>query len=199
MANPPKFDKKEALNEAMMLFWEKGFLSASTRDIQQRLDMRPASVYAAFGSKSNLYKLALEAYEAEVAQDLHARMQQNDTILGGFTAFFRGVIGMEETSNPTPLCMLSMSIHELSNNEELRACTKALLDKLNVVYGQYVEKALKAGEIYQPEGMQTDLVTYLQTQLMGLRTYAAVERDPTKLEAAIADIFDRIAVKGLKA
>ncbi|MFQ3219797.1 MAG: TetR/AcrR family transcriptional repressor of nem operon, partial [Paraglaciecola sp.] len=46
MANTSKFDREEVLEKAKNLFWEKGYLGTSTRELQNAIDMRPGSIYA---------------------------------------------------------------------------------------------------------------------------------------------------------
>ncbi|WP_146882680.1 TetR/AcrR family transcriptional regulator [Acetobacter nitrogenifigens] len=46
----------------MMLFWRHGFEGVSVAYLTEALGVAPASLYAAFGSKADLYKEALELY-----------------------------------------------------------------------------------------------------------------------------------------
>ena len=59
---PPKFDRDVALREAMKLFWEHGFEGTSTDELEAALKMGPSSILNSFGSKEQLYALAIETY-----------------------------------------------------------------------------------------------------------------------------------------
>ncbi|MFQ3195590.1 MAG: TetR/AcrR family transcriptional repressor of nem operon, partial [Colwellia sp.] len=50
MVNKVKFERDDVIRKASQLFWEKGFHATSTRDLQEVVNMRPGSIYAAFGS-----------------------------------------------------------------------------------------------------------------------------------------------------
>ena len=65
MARPAIHDRDEALARALRLFWAQGFHATSLKDIEKALDMRPGSIYAAFGSKEGLYRAALARYAAD--------------------------------------------------------------------------------------------------------------------------------------
>ena len=63
MARPPKFDRAEALQAAMHLFWEKGFDGTSINDLTGAMGISPPSLYAAFGDKQALFEASVELYE----------------------------------------------------------------------------------------------------------------------------------------
>lgn len=60
---PRSFDRDQALDQAMRLFWAKGFAGASMSDLTAAMGIASPSLYAAFGSKEGLYREALERYQ----------------------------------------------------------------------------------------------------------------------------------------
>ena len=60
---PRGFDREQALDVAMRLFWRHGYEGVSVGEITARLGIAAPSLYAAFGSKAELYRAALERYE----------------------------------------------------------------------------------------------------------------------------------------
>lgn len=59
---PRAFDRDQALNIALDLFWRHGFESTSTAQLTAAMGIAPPSLYAAFGSKEALFREALVAY-----------------------------------------------------------------------------------------------------------------------------------------
>src|SRR5438270_12567635 len=57
---PREFDADVALEQAMRLFWLKGYLGTSVSDLTEALGISRASLYAAFGNKDELFLAALE-------------------------------------------------------------------------------------------------------------------------------------------
>ena len=62
---PRSFDRQEALCAALRVFRERGYEGTSISDLQAALGgISPPSLYAAFGSKEELFKEAVELYLA---------------------------------------------------------------------------------------------------------------------------------------
>lgn len=60
---PRAFDREEALRQAMALFWAKGYENTSMAELTAATGLKPPSLYAAFGSKEDLFKAAIELYK----------------------------------------------------------------------------------------------------------------------------------------
>lgn len=64
---PRTFDREDALNSAMKLFWRKGYTATSMSDLYEVMGINSPSLYAAFGSKEALYEEVLAHYEKRIA------------------------------------------------------------------------------------------------------------------------------------
>ena len=63
---PRKFDSNEALGNALMVFWSKGFSGTSLDDLASAMEMKRPSIYNAFGDKQSLYRAALDAFQSKL-------------------------------------------------------------------------------------------------------------------------------------
>ena len=59
------FDKEEALNKAMEVFWRKGYSGTSLSDLTEAMGINKPSLYAAFGNKEDLFVSAINQYVGE--------------------------------------------------------------------------------------------------------------------------------------
>ncbi|MBF3216447.1 TetR/AcrR family transcriptional regulator, partial [Pseudomonas aeruginosa] len=59
---PRAFDRDTALQRAMDVFWVRGYEGASLAALTEAMEIRPPSLYAAFGSKEGLFREALAHY-----------------------------------------------------------------------------------------------------------------------------------------
>lgn len=61
---PVAFDYETALAQAMHAFWQYGYEGTSMSTLMEVMGMNKASIYAAYGSKEDLFKKVLERYVA---------------------------------------------------------------------------------------------------------------------------------------
>ncbi len=64
---PRSFDRQRALTAAMKIFWQKGYTATSMADLYRAMGINSPSLYAAFGSKEDLYLEAVAYYEKGIA------------------------------------------------------------------------------------------------------------------------------------
>lgn len=76
-----EFDKQQALEAAMQVFWKKGFLGASLADLTEGMGINKPSLYAAFGNKESLFVQATEHYLDTYAKPKIEHLYQADTSL----------------------------------------------------------------------------------------------------------------------
>lgn len=189
MANVAKYDRDSVVRKAMLLFWEKGFNSTSTRDLQQAVDMRPGSIYAAFGSKEGLYSEALDCYSREMGGILQQRVSEADSPLTGLENFIRNVVIERRDIAPSELCMLVRTLSELGDNQpELASQTKTLLRKVEDNFTRILDQAQACGEL--AAGADTRMLgRHLQVQMIGMRTYLKASQNPQAVDELLKTIF----------
>ena len=66
MARPREFDPLKVLDQAMLVFWQRGYEGASLSLLTEAMGIGKASLYAAFESKDNLFLQALGRYHTRV-------------------------------------------------------------------------------------------------------------------------------------
>lgn len=59
---PRGFDREQALETAMHLFWQRGYEATSISELTAAVGVSAPSLYAVFGSKEDLFRAALQRY-----------------------------------------------------------------------------------------------------------------------------------------
>ncbi|MBE3012919.1 TetR/AcrR family transcriptional regulator [Microbispora sp. NEAU-D428] len=91
MGRPRGFDADDALERAMLVFWEHGYEGASLARLTEAMSISAKSMYAAFGNKEELFRKALERYTEGPSAYL-ARALEEPTALGVATAILAGTV-----------------------------------------------------------------------------------------------------------
>lgn len=63
VGRPREFDIDRALDQALRVFWEKGYEGATLPELTRAMGINRPSLYAAFGNKETLFRKAVERYE----------------------------------------------------------------------------------------------------------------------------------------
>src|SRR5476651_2096141 len=73
---PRTFDADQALDQAMKVFWEKGYQGASPPELTEAMGKNRPSLFSVFGNKENLFHLALQRYALPREQLFAAALAQ---------------------------------------------------------------------------------------------------------------------------
>lgn len=168
------YDRHEALNQAMRLFWRQGFHATSLKDLEQALDMRPGSIYACFGCKESLFKEALEHYSLLVLKELKSALSHQTSPLAGLADYFRqlGNVCIGESQLPSKACMLVKALLELNTSDpDMQIWLETLFTQLDQCLLDTAEAA-KAQRELSPEADTHCLSRRWMAEIMGLRALA---------------------------
>lgn len=192
MSATTKFDRQVVIDKATNLFWEKGFHATSMRNLQETIDMRPGSIYAAFGSKEGLFKETLHHYANASLRQLKALAEKHESPLAALREFLNNVLSRQSQA-PSNMCMLVKTISELTNdNAELLSEAQHLLEKVETSFAELFAEAQTKGELDKHKDPKR-LASLLQMQVMGLRAYArANEGSDVDITALTDDAFSSL-------
>lgn len=77
----------------MVVFWTKGYEGTTIPDLTEAIGINRPSLYAAFGSKENLFKLVLDHYRKNPASYVN-RAIEKPTVFEVFAGLINGVIDL---------------------------------------------------------------------------------------------------------
>lgn len=188
MARKAAFDKQTALKQAMDLFWARGYFATSLKDIEAALDMRPGSIYAAFGSKEELFRSALALYAEAGQAKLEETLSSAPTPLEGLATHVRTMARPEQNQSPSRACMLMKTVLEISAEDSvLRTAAEDMLRQTEAAFSKAFGAAQAAGQIPSDKNPER-LASRLQSEIMGLRAYAQRSDSVERIESLADDI-----------
>ncbi|MHB8886105.1 MAG: TetR/AcrR family transcriptional regulator [Methylovirgula sp.] len=170
---PRTFDRDEALRVALDLFWRQGFEGTSTTQLTAILDITQTSLYAAFGSKEELFHEALALYRTHYTAFLWAHL--SDANLSARAAVGAALLAAAEQftdASHAPGCMIVLSgLQVLPHSRELLNIFTELRRAGQEAVRLRLETARDAGEL--PTSANTEiLAAYFAAMIQGMAVQA---------------------------
>ncbi|MCK6067785.1 MULTISPECIES: TetR/AcrR family transcriptional regulator [Microbacterium] len=91
VGRPREFDVDAAIDQALLVFWQRGYEGASLATLTEAMGISKPSMYAAFGKKDELFRLVLERY-VEGPASYTARALEEPTAREVAEAMLRGAV-----------------------------------------------------------------------------------------------------------
>ncbi|MDM7849611.1 TetR/AcrR family transcriptional regulator [Pseudochrobactrum kiredjianiae] len=176
---PRSFDREVALDSVMKVFWEKGYECAQINDFTAAIGITPPSFYAAFGSKEQAFREAVDYYTATIGGAPLVALDQAVTIQQGIRAMLE-THADKTYACPAGGCMVSVSsIQCKPENKQVKEFLKTIRqDSFDRIYAR-CERAIKDGDL--PEG--TDLTQMAEFYHAMLQSLSYEARDGGSREA----------------
>jgi AcrR family transcriptional regulator len=195
---PRAFDRDQALDTAIALFWRSGYEGVSIADLTAAMGISPTSLYAAFGAKADLYREALERYrqragacEERVLQTPGSAREAVAGILRDYAARFA------EPGHPAG-CMIASSA--LACAEEHRAVALELAAQRRrsaQALAARIRRGMEAGDL--PAGTDCESVAgFYEAVILGMSVKARDGADGRALAAvaeAAVDAWDVVVAR----
>jgi AcrR family transcriptional regulator len=129
LGRPRAFDFDHALDQALMVFWRRGYENASISELTQAMGINPPSLYAAFGNKEGLFRKALARY-LDVRTRFWDHALAAPTARGVIERLLRGSVEFLTDADNPPGCLLvrgAMTCSDLGKDiqQELIAVRKS--------------------------------------------------------------------------
>lgn len=106
---PRAFDIDVALEQALLLFWRKGYLGTSLTDLTEAMGINRPSLYAAFGNKETLFRKVLDRYRDRQTAYLREALEE-PAAYRAIERMMQGVVDLvTDPSNPSS-CLFTQSL-----------------------------------------------------------------------------------------
>ena len=173
------------LDQAVQLFWERGYEGTSLADLEAHLGLGRQSLYNAFGDKQTLFLKALERYQRAVAEKRLGLLTAPGAGLDAIRAFFKASVELLTAPGPRRACLIANTILErgAQNADVLLRCNHARAE-LERGFRRTLAQARARGEL--PEGLDVEATaTLLVIQSYGLNVLAKTGATAEELDSAV--------------
>lgn len=148
MVRQREFDEEKALDDAMLLFWEKGYKATSLSDLTAKMGIQRPSLYSAFGDKEELFEAALRKYTKLHASHIRTKLQNNLSVKEAFQTFFEDLVEEEYKGSPNKGCFCINTIVELApHDEKFEILTREHQMYLSIIFQETIVRGIRSGEL----------------------------------------------------
>lgn len=168
---PPAFDRAEVLARAGETFWRLGYEGASIVDLTTAMGITPQSLYAAFGSKADLYREALgwygDAFATLTDEDLAA-----PDVIGTLCGWLEAQAKAFADPTHPPGCMISTAVLGCAvENDPVARLVAARREATIARLRERLERAKTEGEL-RPDADPAALARFTGAIIQGMSVQA---------------------------
>ena len=181
------FDKEEALDKAMRIFWKKGYVGTSISDLTTGLGINKPSLYSAFGNKEQLFIQTSKHYFERYAETHSQYLNSDGTVKERLSKFLSSVISQQCGDDTPKGCYVSLCISECEG-EMYPPEAAELIEEANQYSENLLNDFLSAEQIKKtiPESIDVAEVSrYLTTFIHGTAVMARGGRKQEELLALV--------------
>jgi len=166
MGRKLEFDLEKALESATRVFWAKGYVSASMRDLLKAMRIGEGSFYHLFGSKKRLYLECLKHYNGVVMKRRVEVLLAESSVRKGVRAFFRGLLDELDDPRTPRVCLMAQSLSaEVMAESGLDSYVMDQMQGFERLFVERLKAGRKTGELppdFDEQVAAEIIVTYLQ-------------------------------------
>lgn len=184
MPRQTKFNRDKALDNALEVFWLKGFESTTVRDLGQHMELHPGSLYGTFGEKRDLFLEVLDRYETTFTPQLIRILAKPGMKIKAISELFNFVIDyLLKESGPTGCIMTNTAVEVGESDEVIKTKVLNHFCRLEDAIFRCLEIANSQGEfkINKTDEELLSLAKFLNTTLQGIRVIAKVNPNKNAL------------------
>lgn len=189
---PASFDRDKAIELAMNLFWDRGYLAVSAKELAEAMGIQRSSFYNSFGDREAVFREALTLYGQRAPDRMLDEIRPGDPVAPSLARMFRNLCRVRVADEQARGCLVVNSIGELVGvDSDVGPLIQRALQARQSVFTRLLQQAVDQQEIPAPAN-PTATAAALLAFLMGINTLSKVERDEQRLweicRAFLADL-----------
>jgi TetR/AcrR family transcriptional regulator, transcriptional repressor for nem operon len=167
MPRPKTFNPDHALDQAMQVFWHRGYEATSMEDLLKAMDLNRGSLYDTFGDKRTLFLKVMDRYCTSLVGPKFSLLDQPGPALPTLRRFITDMIDGGLADPQRRGCFISNTVMELSPHEkEIAARLRQALTITEDAFFKILTRAKEQGELTHDRDPRA-LARFLTTMMQG--------------------------------
>jgi AcrR family transcriptional regulator len=186
---PWSFDRDAAIETAMLLFWRHGYEGVSIGDLTKAIGVAPPSLYAAFGSKAELYRQALARYEETMGCLDVAAIGAAKSLPDAVRRLLEGAVASVVRREHERGCMISSGL--VACHPDHAALARDAAARRDALRGRIVQALSSFAE----DDHVQRLARHLSAVMQGISIQARDGVAPSELQGIVEDVVAGVAAR----
>jgi AcrR family transcriptional regulator len=167
---PPEFDRAAALDQALELFWERGYEATSISDLTTVMGIAAPSLYAAFGSKRDLFDEVLQLYVDKHRGFMAKAIQEEPTLREGMSRLLsEAAVAYTRPGRAQGCLLISAAVN--CTSPEVQHALRALRNKSVKQLERVIAAAIESNELPRSADSRT-LAVFTGVVMQGMAQQA---------------------------
>ncbi|MBP2195113.1 TetR/AcrR family transcriptional regulator [Pantoea cypripedii] len=172
---PREFNVDTAVEDAMLVFWEKGYDGTSLLDLLEGMDITRGSLYKAFGDKKSLFLKSLDQYAERGLQETELALNGQGLVIDSIRSSLLRALKLSQGDSGRLGCFLVATAMEMSSKDDEIACrVRSIFERLQKLYADTIIRGQLSGEINNEKNAH-QLARLLVNQIEGMRVLGKVD------------------------
>lgn len=193
MPRPKEFNPDDAVENAMQVFWHKGYEATSMEDLLTAMDLNRGSLYDTFGDKRTLFLKVIDRYCTTFVGPKFSLLNQPGPALPALRRFIGEMIDSGLADPQRRGCLIINTVMELSPHEkEIAGTLRRVLKVVEDTLFNVLARAKQQGELKgdkDPRALAGFLATMMQGTIVMIKAGASADvvKQTTKTALSILD------------
>ena len=183
---PKCFERDEALSQALQIFYENGYEATSVAQLGEAMNMKPPSLYNAFGDKEKLFIEVLDHYHKPYQESVSQIFADAKDTREAIRLLMKKSKNLHARTNPIGCLVVNSTVNVGTEDSPIADKIKSLHDTTEKLIYQRLKEGQLSGEISQTVKV-TKLARYVSGILLGAAALARGQKSP----AAVKDLLDQ--------
>lgn len=190
---PREFDVERAIEEAMQVFWTKGYQGSSLPDLLAATKLSKGSLYAAFSDKHALFLLALDRYIDLALKRLDTELATGGNAMAGVATCIESYLARTDGEAGKRGCLVVASAMEIAaQDREVALSIARFFEAMEIRLSRALQRAQDDGSARKdidPAAAAYVLVCFLE----GLRVVRKTSAEPGRPRVAVQTLIQTLA------
>jgi TetR/AcrR family transcriptional repressor of nem operon len=188
IGRPIEFDRDQALNRALNLFWAQGYRKTSLQDLCDEMRLSKSSLYSSFGDKKAVFLKSIQAYSAGLLQEFERLARTAKDPRQFLQSVLQDLTDEAATGKERRGCLVMNTATEFAQTDpDVAKIVERTIEKMRTIVESALEDGRRRG-LFKADLDPKAMSFFMVSTIAGMKTMVKAGRSRSEL-ANVARLF----------